>query len=406
MRFIVILTTFALLYVCQGTLSRSDKKEKKPKKKEKIEKVTEEVTVSPNDQTNVTANVKARGLVQSEVTAADIVKEHSVHSAAIETREFSGPVLAYVTPWNSKGYDIAKKFHKKFTLVSPVWLQVSPKGSSEFVMNGGHDIDRGWVKEVLRGKDNSIVPRVLFDKWSIPDYQKMFSSEANMGKCAKTITSFIKKHGFGGVTIEIWSQMPAMIQSDAIHFLIDLASMLHQAKKIIVLVVPPLQISSDANSPSFTREHFDQLKDSIDYFSLMTYDYHSQSRMAGPISPISWVEQSVTTLSPYPNTKERGQLLLGLNFYGIKFGEKSGAQPVIGHEFIYILKHDKPQVTWQPKESEHAFIFRDHKIDENAYLFYPSLLSLQERIKLASTLGTGISIWEIGQGLDYFYDLL
>lgn len=54
--------------------------------------------MSPNDQTNVTANVKARGLVQSEVTAADIVKEHSVHSAAIETREFSGPVLAYVTP--------------------------------------------------------------------------------------------------------------------------------------------------------------------------------------------------------------------------------------------------------------------------------------------------------------------
>lgn len=119
-----------------ATLSKSDKKVK-PKKK-KTETVWE--TLSGPQNVSVHTRKLVNKLIQSP---EEIIANHEAYSSATNERNFdSMDILGYVTPWNSYGYDVAKIFGGKFTLLSPVWLQVVPEGPSDFAVKGTHDVDK------------------------------------------------------------------------------------------------------------------------------------------------------------------------------------------------------------------------------------------------------------------------
>jgi chitinase domain-containing protein 1 len=211
-----------------------------------------------------------------------------------------------------------------------------------------------------------------------------------------------KKYKLDGIVLEVWSQLSARVDDDYLQTLvIEIADKLKQSDFDLILVIPPVRKEM---VDLFSKKHFEALYPHMTAFSLMTYDYSNVQR-PGPNAPIYWIKNAIKHICPDTVahvTAKRAKILLGLNFYGNDYTPNGGG-PIIGHEYLSLLKNVKSRLQFDEKDVENFFEVRTS--NGRHIVFYPTLHSINERISLAQELGTGLSIWELGQGLDYFYDL-
>lgn len=155
----------------------------------------------------------------------------------------------------------------------------------------------------------------------------------------------------------------------------------------------------------FNAQDFAALVDHVDYFSMMTYDF-SSSANPGPSSPMDWFVQSqASLLTPQQEAESLGRKILGgVNLYGNDFYDGQGG-PIIASDILALLKSKKPKIIWDKHAQEHYFEYTDKSTKHKVW--FPTLNFIQQRLDTASThTRTGLSFWELGQGMDYFYDLL
>ncbi|CAN4097394.1 unnamed protein product [Withania somnifera] len=361
--------------------------------------------------------VYQRGLVKIDPTYLEVLNENTKVSENISRRHFRNPVLAYITPWNSKGYDLAKKFSSKITHLSPVWYELKNEGS-KLVLHGRHNADRGWISDIRMKGNALILPRVVLEANPLDLLKKKRLRE----KAINLMIVECKEMEYDGIVLESWSRWIAygiLHNSDmrnlALQFIKQLGKAMHSVHlerngktnlQLVYVVGPPR--TDKLQEHDFGAEDLQALYDAVDGFSLMTYD-HSSPYNPGPNAPLKWIRSTLRLLVGAGSKCRRlaEKIFVGINFYGNDFVMSGGlgGGPIIAHEYLSLLEKHKPVFQWEENSAEHFLLYSDNQDVKHA-VFYPSLMSLALRLEEALSWGAGISIWEIGQGLEYFLDIL
>ncbi|KAL5036611.1 hypothetical protein BDEG_24552 [Batrachochytrium dendrobatidis JEL423] len=346
-------------------------------------------------------SVLERDWVSDTLTVDSILENHDIYStvnAGHRLRPFNA-VLGYVTPWNSRGYDISKMFLGKFTHIAPLWYRIK-RLNGKFILDGAHDVDQQWMNQVRQpdrqGKRALVLPLFQVSEFTQTDWMALIQDLSVTKNLLSVLTKEVMLHGFDGLVIEM--SVPGRY---IVHIIKQLYLDLTKLNKQLILVIPPRHIHMD--SDVFDANDFTNLVSFVDYFSLMTYDY-SQSKGNGPNSPIGWIEENIRRLCP--DKTLRSKLLTGSNMYGYDFDHVTfNSEPLVGSKYISLLKEKNVILQWDSQSHEHHFTYTDDANHKHS-VYYPTLKSFHDRLSLASNSGTGVAIWELGQGLDYFFDII
>jgi chitinase domain-containing protein 1 len=423
--------------------------------------------------TRVGANVRNWPNKQKQATAATQADGTASDAPAIvgpSAKPASSPfTLGFVTPWNSKGYDVAKNFARKFTHVSPVWYTVKLRQRTRRPADGGkakitysvdiegkHNVDAKWIADVQEaGSDpaqklrTGVLPRFLVEPESAELYLKLAAKEGLQRTLIRQLAEEIARTDVDGMVLEMtdaWAVVSTRAKDPKLRnglntFLMRLAEHLHlkmsdgsnsgaggtTRPRQLFLVVRPMH----PNSPYFQNFDFEQTHKFIDAYALMTYDHPNPPSssaaaaspatyggneedelplLGGPNAPLGWVRDSVLSLL---GSKDRSpararKVLLGLPFYGYRYGLSGQPDAITGRGLIDALEEAEPtdaQLHYHRDWSEHSVSLRQPDNGRVERIFYPTPFFLQRRLELAQELGVGLAVWELGQGLDCFLDL-
>ncbi|CEF63990.1 Glycoside hydrolase, family 18, catalytic domain and Chitinase II domain and Glycoside hydrolase, catalytic domain and Glycoside hydrolase, superfamily domain-containing protein [Strongyloides ratti] len=323
--------------------------------------------------------------------------------------------LGYVTPWNNKGYDIAKLAGKKFTHIVPVWFQIVPSADSICSIEGTHDIDRPWINEIKNNSpDTKILPRFLIDKWDKDTWINMLRDDNVQRECGKILRNFVLRNDFDGVVLEVYIQSLMIIQDYVITEtigLIEMWSSMLRDKELEVIVPLPTPYHFDQKKSThndiklefsniYNSEQFKLIADAVDYVNIMTYDFHGE----GMMGPMFWIEKVINYVTDNLESDIKEKILLGVNFYGSVYNQ-NGVTPILWRDFDKYINDESnySDIKWN-EVSQENFVSAKNKKE---IVYFPTKKSLLLRFKYVekNSIG-GIAIWELGQGYNYFTELL
>jgi chitinase domain-containing protein 1 len=230
-------------------------------------------------------------------------------------------------------------------------------------------------------------------------------SDDSIASAASTILDVVVQHKLDGIVLELGEVWYS--GDDAFRKIVHKISQLLKGgdgknSYSLIVVVPMFQMTRGATLSPPPFPYLEALLTLVDGVTLNTYDYTVNSGgVVGPNAPYYWHKSILKDLVSKCDSKAMiGKIMLGVPLYG-----RDNQDALLSVQVLDKIRDSKADIRWNLKSKEHYIRYKDAEGKERT-VHFPSLLFLKERIDLANRLGVGISLWEMGQGLDYFYNLL
>ncbi|KAI8073187.1 hypothetical protein BC940DRAFT_329916 [Gongronella butleri] len=329
---------------------------------------------------------------RKEFTAQDVIDhEHRIDNATAHTKFSRVATRSPTTFW--QGYDVVKEFKGKFDFVSPVWYGVR-RFRGQYVLTDEQDVDKEWMDEV-RGKDargrkvGKIVPRFQMQDWDVKDYRAFVDMLREGRELTKLLLNQIKQvvRPFGHGVQDYPTAFGSVYKS--------LSKQLRPLGKQLIVVLPAVRMEA------ITKVH----QAAVEYIE------------GGPTAFIDWVEDNVAYLSS-PET--RGKIMLGMHLYAMHYNPphtstaltmlqvvKRWSEPIETlDDDVHEDRAKRIILNWDEQAQEYWY----GEMNDDEYtlgkVWIPSARAIKRRLQLAEDYDMGVAFWEVGQGLDYFYNVL
>ncbi|CAD8072943.1 unnamed protein product [Paramecium primaurelia] len=297
-------------------------------------------------------------------------------------KNYQIPNFFFVTPWNKEGYRLTIKYAQKIDMVSPAWFSVRYNN----VIDGKQVVNEQWMQEIVKANPSiAIIPRVQIEL-----QESSFIQQINNPQLLETIINLVQQYQdkFHGIMIDTpyLSYIDAFDAQDIVKFLQKLKAKLNN--KMLVLTLYGIY-----NPQQYKHSTLRKLFKIADYTLIQTYDYQIQDEDDQLLSPYQWVQDNLEHFMTY---KEK--LLFGIPFYGFKKTEHDKTH-FIGNELLK-LNASNFITEWDRSSSECRYK------NELVSISYPCPDFLVYRLEIIKEFGRGYFVWEGGQGIELFYQLL
>ncbi|GAB5371444.1 hypothetical protein AAMO2058_001580500 [Amorphochlora amoebiformis] len=352
-------------------------------------------------------------LIKEVITSTSILQNHmKFFKDTTIRRSRVAKVLGFVTPWSEYGYAMAEKFAKKFDILSPTWFElklrrrdVNGKKRLALELRGDHLVSPEW-KTAVESKGCSVIPRLLIDPEG--SINKTWGQILRSRKAQEKVTEKLVQvsEPFEGLLLELYGAWELPRKSETVAFIKRVAASFKTRNKKVLLALPPYR----KGSKGFTYEHFLKIIDDVDGIVLLTIGY-SDSNL-GAESPVNWVEQTLHEAVGMKSLESREiaeKVMVVVSFQGTHYRGQQGAE-LSGRRFISLLENHTCAIHWNPKAMEHVAVYKEKESGDSGgilnMLMYPTLASIQARLRVCRAAGVSVGVWGVGQGLHYFFDLL